>query len=69
MQQNVQTTPTSAPHGRSIIDTASYLGIGKSTLYEHMAAGNIRSYYIGRRRLIAETEIQRFLTERMEATA
>ena len=42
-------------------DSATQLGIGRSTLYTLIAAGQIATVKIGRRTLIAETELQRFV--------
>jgi excisionase family DNA binding protein len=39
------------------------LGIGRSTLYELMSAGRLKSVTIGRRRLVPASEIERFAGE------
>ena len=57
------------PHARSIIDAARSLGIGRSTIYELIGARELRTFKIGNRTLIAESELQRFVAERMGASA
>ena len=37
------------------------LGIGRSKVYEEIASGNLHVVKIGRRTLIAETELQRYV--------
>ncbi|RIK16416.1 MAG: ethanolamine utilization protein EutA [Acidobacteria bacterium] len=46
-----------------IPDAATVLGIGRSTLYELIAAGKIRTVKIGRRTLIAQDELERYVRE------
>jgi excisionase family DNA binding protein len=41
------------------------LGIGKTTLYELIAAGRIRAVKVGARTLIPESELQRFLADEL----
>ena len=51
-------------------DEASRLsGLSKSTFKNLMAAGEIASFKVGTRRLIALDEIKRFIAERMSASA
>lgn len=56
-------------HARSIVEAARSLGIGRSTIYELIAAGKLRKFNIGKRALIAESEIKRFVSESMEDAA
>ncbi|MDG2526576.1 helix-turn-helix domain-containing protein [Stenotrophomonas sp. HITSZ_GD] len=51
-------------HARSISDAAKSIGIGRSTLYELISANAIRAFKVGKRTLIAESELQRFVAER-----
>ena len=44
-----------------INDAAGVLGIGRSTLYELIASGSIRTLKIGRRTLIAHDELERYV--------
>ena len=43
------------------------LGLGRSKVYEEIAAGNLRVVKVGRRTLIAETELQRYVRNLTEA--
>lgn len=45
------------------------LGIGRTMLYELIKTDRIKVIKIGRRTLIPESELQRFIAERMQATA
>ena len=56
-------------HARSIVEAARSLGIGRSTVYELIAAGKLRKFNVGKRALIAESEIKRFVSESMESAA
>lgn len=46
-----------------IPDAAVVLGIGRSTLYELIAAGQIKTVKIGRRTLVAQDELERYVRE------
>ncbi|MFX0539555.1 helix-turn-helix domain-containing protein [Ornithinimicrobium sp. Y1847] len=46
-----------------IPDAAAVLGIGRSTLYELIAAGEIATVKIGRRTLISQDELERYVRE------
>lgn len=48
-------------------DAALRLGIGKTTLYELIAAKKIRVVKIGVRTLIPEAELQRYLADEIKA--
>ena len=43
----------------TVAEAAPYLRLCERTLGKHIQAGRIRSYLIGRRRLISDQEIQR----------
>ena len=45
------------------------LGFGRSKVYEEIAAGNLRVVKVGRRTLIAEAELQRYVQRLVEAGA
>lgn len=45
------------------------IGIGRSKGYELIAAGDLKVIKIGRRSLIAETELQRYVASLTEASA
>ncbi len=44
-----------------IPEAGEQLGIGRSTMYELIAAGSIRTVKIGRRTLIPHEELQRYV--------
>lgn len=45
-----------------IPDAANALGIGRSTLYELIASGEISTTKIGRRTLISQDELERYVS-------
>jgi excisionase family DNA binding protein len=53
----------------SVLDAANAIGVSRSTLYELIAARTIRTFKVGRRTLVADSELRRFVAERMEAAA
>ena len=59
--------PNAPVYARTIPNSAKAMGIGVSTLWRLIANGEIRTISINRRRLIAETELQRFIRDRVEA--
>jgi len=61
-------TTTMARLLHTIPDAGEQLGIGRSTLYELMAAGVIQTVHIGRRTLIAHDELVRYV-DRLKASA
>lgn len=52
-----------------IPDAAETLGIGRSTLYELIANKEIATIKIGRRTLIAQDELERYVRSLMEVSA
>jgi excisionase family DNA binding protein len=48
---------------------AHRVGLGKTKFRELLNSGEIGSFYVGRRRLIPVSELERFVAERMAATA
>ncbi|HGM6067147.1 helix-turn-helix domain-containing protein [Stenotrophomonas sp. AR026] len=50
-----------------IPDACRRLSVSRTTLYELIKAGEIRSVKIGTRSLIPEVDLQRVLTSRLEA--
>lgn len=55
------------PVANSIIDTAKRLGVGRTTIYELIGTHELRTFKVGSRVLIPESELQRFVAERMTA--
>ena len=53
----------------SINDTARLLGIGRSTLFSLIANSRIRTVKIGRRTLVSDCEVKRFLNELLSGDA
>ncbi len=45
----------------AVPEAAEQLGIGRSTLYELIGAGTIRTVKIGRRVLVARAELERYV--------
>ena len=54
---------TTTPLLNSIVATAEILSIGRSSLYTLIAEGKIRPVKVGRRTLISNQEIRRFVKE------
>ena len=50
----------------SINETAEVLSLGRSKLYQLLQSGEIPSFYVGRKRLVAADDCQRFVQSRRE---
>lgn len=61
------TEQTNAPLAHQIPQACIRIGVSRSSLYDLMKSGAIRSFKVGSRTLIPETELQRFIDERMAA--
>jgi len=48
---------------------AHRLGVSTRAIYTHIASGELRSFKDGKRRLIPDTELQRFVTRKLAAAA
>lgn len=48
----------------AVAEAAARLGVGRTTVYELITAGEIRSVKVGRRRLIPATALNEYVTER-----
>lgn len=53
----------------TVVEAASWLGISRAKLYELLAAGEVRSFTVGRARRIPMAELVRFVEQRLEADA
>lgn len=53
----------------SIEDAAKRISVGRSTIYELIGEKAIRTIHVGRRTLIPESELRRFIAERMGVAA
>ena len=67
MQQSQNTTSNTC--ARTIEDAAKSIGISRAGLYSLTGEKQIRALKIGHRTLIADSELRRFIAERMEAAA
>ena len=54
------------PELLSIAAAARHLGIGRTALYHELATGHLRSFKIGRRRLIPASTIDAYIAARAE---
>lgn len=59
-------TANPAPLAHAVNIAAARLGIGRVKLYELINSGEIKSFRIGAKRLIPESELQRFVAEQMQ---
>ena len=50
----------------SVADAARRLGLGRTTVWNLVRAGELRSFTVERRRLIPEAELVRFVEERFQ---
>jgi len=48
-------------------EAAELTGLGRTTIYELMRSGELRSINVGRARRIPRVELERWVSERMEA--
>lgn len=60
-------TITSDKAGLSLVEAAHYLGVSRAQLYRLLDSGDIRSFHIGRRRMVLRAHIDRYIQERLEA--
>ena len=58
-----------APLAHNVPDACRRLGVSRTTLYELIASGEIRSFKVGARTLIPETELRKFVAEKMGIAA
>ena len=56
------TAPSHAVHFVSVKEAGLMLGIGRSTVYQHVAAGSLHLIKLGRRSVVAIVEIDRLAT-------
>lgn len=57
------------PIANTIVEAAKRLGVGRTTIYELIAARQLRAFKLGTRTLIPESELRRFVEERMGVAA
>lgn len=58
-----------APLAHNVPDACHRLGVSRTTLYELIGNGEIRSFKVGARTLIPEAELRRFVAEKMGIAA
>jgi excisionase family DNA binding protein len=63
------TNASAAPLAHTINAATQRLGIGRTTMYELIGRGEIKTILIGSRRLVPECELQRIVKERMQVAA
>jgi excisionase family DNA binding protein len=56
----------SAPLAHSPTSAAQRVGISTRSVYTHIATGEIASFKVGKRRLISELELQRFVQKKIQ---
>ncbi|SFN28479.1 helix-turn-helix domain-containing protein [Dokdonella immobilis] len=62
-----QIEPTNTPLANKVPQACARLGIGRTALYELLKAGALRSIKVGTRTLIPESELLKFIDQRMQA--
>lgn len=60
---------TTEPLAHSPVRAGRRLGISTRGVYLHIASGELRSFKDGKRRLIPETELQRFVERKLAESA
>jgi len=58
-----------APLAHTVPDACQRLGVSRTTLYELIGRGSIRSFKVGARTLIPESELRKFVAEKMGIAA
>lgn len=58
-----------APLAHTVPDACQRLGVSRTTLYELIGGGSIRSFKVGARTLIPESELRKFVAEKMGIAA
>ena len=53
----------------SVNETAEALSLGKTKLYELLQSGEIPTFNVGKKRLIAATDLERFVEARKQRNA
>jgi len=69
MHQVAPDKPPIQPLAHSPDRAAQRLGISTRAVYSHIASGELRSFKDGKRRLIPDTELQRYIARRMAEAA
>ena len=64
---NTHTPP--APLAHSVIDAGARLGVGRTTIFQLIAEGQLRTFKIGARTLVPEDELRRLIETKMGVAA
>ena len=60
---------TSIPLAHRIPEACRRIGVGRTTIYELISAGELKAIRLGNRTLIPESELQKFIETRLAAAA
>ena len=63
------TTHDTAPLAHTVPAACTRLGLSRTKLYELIGAGEIRAFKVGSRTLVSESELRRFVAEKMKVAA
>jgi excisionase family DNA binding protein len=55
------------PRCYTIEAVTKILSVGRSTIYEHMGTGQLKSFRLGKKRLIHEEDLQAFVNAKRQA--
>ncbi|WP_298829382.1 excisionase family DNA-binding protein [uncultured Piscinibacter sp.] len=66
---NEQARPAIEPLNHSPERAGVRLGVSTRKVYEAIASGELRSFKLGKRRLIPDTELQRFVQRKLAEAA
>lgn len=64
LRQEAQAVPRAPDRLLSIDEAGAMLGLGRSFVYQEIAAGRLRSVKVGRRRLVSAAAIGQFIHEK-----
>jgi excisionase family DNA binding protein len=55
------------PLAHTVLDACKRIGISRTSLYELIRAGAIRTFKVGARTLVPESELQKFVVDKMDS--
>lgn len=67
LRAEAEASPRAPDRLLDVDETASTLGLGRTSVYGEIAAGRLRSIRVGRRRLIPAAAIAEYIAERQAA--
>jgi len=65
----MQDQSTTAALAHRVAKAAERIGVSRAQLYKLIKSGELRSFHIGARTLIAESELQQFIAKRLGMAA